>query len=223
MDTLHKLFSEDVGLAVVLFSWALGAGLTVATSSPRDVRLAHWFFVLGFVWSGGCTMEWLIHSEADVKSYVLAFLIGGSIFAMWLASARWVEANYNKQLNAGDMKPSTDQSTPEPASNPAQKQNNSGGTNIQQSNSAPNSTNTNVVGNGNRVTVYSSPQKKSGFEESEPDNISVSLGGMTSNYAVKMIKQRPQEPFYIGGFSPVRLHFTNHVLYCDVKMWGGPD
>src|ERR1035441_6898292 len=108
---MQGLFSQDVCLAVVFFSWALGAGLTIATSNPRDVRLAHWFFALGFIWSSGCTMEWLIHSEAGMKSYVLAFVIGGSILSLWLASVRWVEANYKKQVTAS---PGLEQSSEAP-------------------------------------------------------------------------------------------------------------
>ena len=74
--------------------------------SIRNVRLAHYFFAVSGIWSYGCTMQWLAHLEITIKSYVLAFAIGGTILALWLASYKWVEANYREQSGATMNSPS---------------------------------------------------------------------------------------------------------------------
>jgi hypothetical protein len=234
MDAYHWLASENVCLAGIFFALALGATLTIATSTPRDVRLAHWFFGLGYIWLSICVMQWLIHSESDMKSYVLAFMIGGVIFIAWLRSARWVEANYKKQSDAiqGQVTP-TPTSTPAHAPAPSQnqkapghhnnqqQQNNSGGTNTQQSTTGANSPI--ITGDGNKITINPEPKVPQGFHEAIPEYSTISIGESAASYTVPTatLNSSPHSVLKIGGTRPLKMHLKNGAIYCDVAIWEG--
>jgi hypothetical protein len=93
----HWLFSPEVGLWIIPLTVTLGVALALAPTN-RNVRLAHPFFLAATIWSLGCTFEWLANAGQFPMKYVLAFLIGGAIFTLAVASFGWVESNHAEQL-----------------------------------------------------------------------------------------------------------------------------
>src|SRR3984893_6347562 len=90
---LRRFLGVEVSLWVIAL--AIGSGLTTALAPTiRNVRLAHPFFAVATIWSLGCTFEWLANGGDIPMKYVLAFVIGGSIFTLSLAAFAWVEGNH---------------------------------------------------------------------------------------------------------------------------------
>jgi hypothetical protein len=138
MGTLHWLFGQAACLAIILGS-ATGAITLALATILRNIRLAHALFALCFIWSFGCTMQWLAHTEIQMKDYLTAFFIGGTILVLWLASYRWVEANHKEQA-ARDTTTNPQQQGGEPKK-----------PDVQQSTQGANSPN--ILGNNNIVTI----------------------------------------------------------------------
>jgi hypothetical protein len=131
--------------------------MTIA-SKAHHVRLAHWFFAGGFVWTAVCIMRWLATLEKmlTMKSYAIAFVIGGTLFAIWLRTYRWVNANHADAVQAAAQanqvsKPAKPHERAQDKHvqrqhnsggiNTQQQQHNSGGTSVQQNSSGNNSPN----------------------------------------------------------------------------------
>ena len=91
------VFGPEPSLWIIAL--AIGAGLTMALAPTiRNVRLAHPFFAIAAIWSLGCSFEWLAYGGGIKMRYLLAFIIGGSIFALALATFSWVESNRREHL-----------------------------------------------------------------------------------------------------------------------------
>jgi hypothetical protein len=95
---LRTLFGMEVSLWVI--GLTIGGGLTMALApTMRNVRLAHPFFALATLWSIGCTFKWLSSAGDLPMKYLIAFVIGGGIFALALACYVWVEGNHSEHLS----------------------------------------------------------------------------------------------------------------------------
>lgn len=96
---LRWVFSTEVSLWVIALG--IGCGLTMALApTVRNVRLAHVFFLIATVWALGCTFNWLVSGDDIPVKYLLAFIIGGSIFTLAVVAFIWVESNHDEHLHA---------------------------------------------------------------------------------------------------------------------------
>ena len=174
-------------------------------------------------------MEWLIHSEAGMKSYVLAFVIGGSILSLWLASVRWVEANYKKQVTAS---PGLEQSSEAPHQDGTQQR--SEGAN------SPN-----IIGNNNTVIITAPPaqhppkkgEKTSdiaeggllggGFQEADTALIHVRVGGYDKSHRKEWLKKgNVMQPLLVGPehYAPISVGMDkNGKLLLNCELIGGDE
>jgi hypothetical protein len=96
---MRWMFSPEPSLWIIALAISVGLGLALAPTI-RNVRLAHPFFAIAAIWSLGCSFEWLVNRGEMPMRYFVAFVIGGSIFALALTAFAWVERNHD-ELQAG--------------------------------------------------------------------------------------------------------------------------
>lgn len=73
----------------------LGGGLTLALAPKiRDIRLAHWFFGVGFVWAEGCFIREAALVNWQSKFVIpLVFVVSGLIGSLAWLTFKWVETH----------------------------------------------------------------------------------------------------------------------------------
>jgi hypothetical protein len=60
-------------------------------------------------------------------------------------------------------------------------------------------------------------------ERIEDVTFSLGAGGVHSIYKLSELERQPKEPFYFGGYIPVKLYVEDGKLYADVKLYGGAE
>lgn len=218
MVMLRWLFSLETSLWVI--GVAVGGGLTVALAPTlRNVRLAHFFFLIAAMWALGSTFEWLVSGEIPMK-YIFAFIVGGGIFALAVAAFTWVEGNHAEQLAAQSPGDSSSGASPSAPSHPTsgngqstkpeltrkqsganntQQQRNSGRTNVEQQSSGNNSPNISQVGPCNIAQI--------GNNNSATVNCAPPSGTELAKFGAGTVVQLVSDADSHGAFNPIATGF----------------
>jgi hypothetical protein len=90
------IFNPEASLWLIPIS--IGAGLTVALAPQlRNIRLAHLFFAVAWIWSLGSVFEEVTIVNTSLKSAILlVFITTVLIGVLALISFKWVESNYHE-------------------------------------------------------------------------------------------------------------------------------
>ena len=95
LKVLHWIFAEGPTLFGVAL--AIGGGIALALApQTRNIRLAHWFFALAWLWAFGGLIEGAGDMKQSVARYAIAFLGTGLIGVFSLATYTWVERNHRE-------------------------------------------------------------------------------------------------------------------------------
>jgi hypothetical protein len=102
---LTWLFSPEPSLWVI--GIGIGVGFTVALAPTlRNIRLAHLFFGLAWVWTYGCILEEIMFIKLPLRySIPVTFLIAGLVGVMALLCHYWVEKNHEEQTTQTEKSP----------------------------------------------------------------------------------------------------------------------
>jgi hypothetical protein len=70
--------------------------------------------------------------------------------------------------------------------------------------------------------ALSAPEAQTFRERIENYTFSLGGGGVHVTYSVDALRAGPKDPFYLGGFSPVRVYLDDEKLFADCVVYAGP-
>jgi hypothetical protein len=71
-------------------------------------------------------------------------------------------------------------------------------------------------------TALSADEAQTFREKIENYTFSLGGGGVHVTYSVDALRAGPKDPFYLGGFSPVRVYLDDEKLFADCAVYAGP-
>jgi hypothetical protein len=88
------IFSPEPTLWIC--SVGIGGGLTLALANQRrNIKLAHFFFLVAWIWAFGCVTETIMFMNVPAKIYIpLVFFATGTLGTLCLVTYKWVERNH---------------------------------------------------------------------------------------------------------------------------------
>ena len=95
-DIVVWIFNPELSGWVVAIG--IGAGITMALAPQiRNIRLAHFFFLVAWIWAGGCTIGEIGLAKLSLAYAIPAVFVGcGVIGTLSLITYRWVEQNHQE-------------------------------------------------------------------------------------------------------------------------------